>query len=82
MHKQHNFLKLIAASNQYSTFSPSQQIDGEMNDKVSIILTIVTMILTCYILLESCCVSYDILKFPLSVYFNHLMAKKLNRSRR
>jgi len=39
-----------------------------MNDnKVSVIRTAVTTILSCYILLESCFISYDILKFQHSV---------------
>jgi len=63
MRKRHNFLKLIAVSNQYSP-----QIYGKMNNnKVSIILTIVTLILSCYALLQICFLSYDILKFQLSV---------------
>jgi len=55
MRKLHNFLKLVALSNQCSSFSQicrsfsSHQIDGEMDNKVSIILSVVTMILSCYI---------------------------------
>ena len=83
MRKLHNFLKLVAMSNQCSSFShtcrrfSSGHIDGEMNDnKVSIILTVVTTILSCYILGKLFSKLRHIKISALFVYFKGFIARK------